>query len=102
MKWIKLLALMLIMLMVGMCGWYFFATEINHHADQAATLIIQDTLASNNAFYAKKLLEVNHLIDLGNTQKASELVEQLIQMNIHSIEDCATETCNELKQQLNK
>ena len=102
MKWIKSLTIVVIVFIVGMYGEYLFASAINNHADQAATVIIQDTLASNSAFYTKKLLEIDKLVNSGNTQKASELIKELIDINISSIESCVTKQCNELEQQLSK
>jgi hypothetical protein len=102
MKWFTKLTIVAVVLIAGMYGWYLFASVINNHADQAATVIIQDTLASNSAFNTKKLLEIDKVINSGNTDKASDLIRKLIESNISSIEDCVTKQCNELKQQLNK
>jgi hypothetical protein len=101
MKWCKPLIIIVTILIAGMYGWHLFALAINKHADQAATVLIQDTLATNSAFNVKQLQKIKSLIDSGNKNEASEKVQVLLEINISYLEGCVTKKCNEHKETLN-
>jgi predicted negative regulator of RcsB-dependent stress response len=73
MKHIKILILASVILITGMYGWYLFASAVNKSADQAATVIIQDTLSSNNAYEIRTLREIQKLISEGKANDASAM-----------------------------
>ncbi len=97
MKYTKTLALASVILIAGMYGWYLLASAVNKHADQAATVIIQDTLASSNAYEIKKLREIQKLISEGKASDASALADDLIEKKLFMLEQCITEQCNDVK-----
>ena len=102
MKWIKILTVVAVILTAGMYGWYFFSLSINKHADQAATVLIQDTLATNSAFNVKRLQEIKSLVSSGNEQEASEKLQKLIKINMSYLEGCVTNLCREHRKSLNE
>jgi len=102
MKYLKYGSIASVILIVGMYVWYLLATEINKHADVAATVIIQDTLTSNNIYNTKKLKEIKRLLEKGEIDKASLLVDEEIDSNLSQLEGCVTDKCTEVNKALMK
>lgn len=97
MKYLKILVLASVILITGMYGWYLLASAVNKSADQAATVIIQDTLASSNAYEIRILREIKKLISEGKAVDASALADGLIEKKLLMLEQCVTKQCNETK-----
>ena len=84
-----------------MYGWYLFATVINNHADQAATVIIQDTFKSKSAHDIKVLRDIKKNIVEGDAAKAISLTDKAIDDKLYLLELCLTEVCDEISSNVN-
>lgn len=100
MKALKVAAIAALIAAAAMYGWYFLASAVNEHADRAATLIIQDTMSANQVFYLRKLSKIRQLIEEKSYADASELANELIELNLTMIESCVTEKCTEVRAEL--
>jgi len=102
MKSVNYLFAISVILVAGMYGWYLMAEAINNHADVAATVIIQDTLASNIAYDIGRLRELEAHIDAGQLENAAALIRDLIELKLYMVEQCVTEKCIETYDELKK
>jgi len=96
MKIIKYAAIGIGLLVSGMYGWYFMATEINKHSDLAATVIIEDTLSSSAAYDLEQLRKIELRIRENELESASELVQTLIENKEWQLKACVTKQCEKL------
>lgn len=83
------------MLILNFYAWYYFAQVIDEFADEAATLVIIDTLSVNNANDIKNLRELRVLIQNNQLEEASSQIEDAIDSKLYTLENCLTEKCRE-------
>ena len=96
MRYIKYTLIGLALLVAGMYGWYFMATEVNRHSDFAATVIIEDTLSSNAAYDLEQLRIVELALRENDLELASERLQKLIESKTWQLQACVTEQCEVL------
>ncbi len=96
MRYIKYTIIGLALLVAGMYGWYLMATEINRHADFAATIIIEDTFSANAAYDLELLREAELALRENNIDSASKTIQKLIDNKTWQLKACVTEQCEVL------
>lgn len=96
MKIIKYATIGIGLLVSGMYGWHFMATEINKHSDLAATVIIEDTLSSSAAYDLELLRKIELSIRENELESASKLVQTLIENKEWQLKACVTKQCENL------
>ncbi len=101
MKYFKITVSIIAVMIVGMYGWYLFATVVNKQADHAAAVIILDTFSSTNAHDIKKLNNIKKFVVEGEAVKAISLIEKSIDDKLSMLEGCVTEKCNEFNSEFN-
>ncbi|MDO6515520.1 hypothetical protein [Neptuniibacter sp. 2_MG-2023] len=74
------------------------ATEINKHADSAATAIIEDTLGSNAAYDISQLRKLESKLRDGDIESSMFIVNELIDTKTWQLESCVSEQCRDLMQ----
>lgn len=90
-----------VILISGMYGWYLMATAINQQADQAATVIIQDVVSSNMATDIRSLRKIQSLMEVGQSDKAFALADEVIESKLYMLSQCVSEKCMEVRSKLN-
>jgi len=96
MKYIKYVTIGSALVIAGMYGWYLLATEVNRHADFAATVIIEDTLGSSAAYDLEQLRKIEMVIRDNDLVSASKLVQKLIEDKTSQLKSCVTNQCEVL------
>lgn len=84
------------LVITGMFAWYLLATEVNRHADIAATVIIEDTLISNAAYDIEALRKIEAALSQGDSEVASTLLSKLIENKTSQLKACVTNQCEVL------
>lgn len=67
-----------LILISGMYVWYLMAAAIDQHADQAATVIIQDLVSSNIATDIQSLRKLQRLMAADRVDEAAKLADEVI------------------------
>ncbi|WP_298441538.1 hypothetical protein [uncultured Ferrimonas sp.] len=96
MKYFKCILIVVVTFVAGTYGYYFLATEVNRHADFAATVIIEDTLASNAAYDLEKLREIEISIKDNDSDLTSKLIDDFIKIKTQMLQACVTEQCESI------
>ena len=96
MKYLTHILIGVALVIAGMFAWYLLATEVNRHADFAATVIIEDTLSSNAAYDLEALRKIEAALNQGSSEAASALLAELIQNKTNQLKACVSNQCEVL------
>lgn len=98
----KVVIFIVTLLIINFYAWYCFARVIDGFADEAAALVVVDTLSVNSANDIKRLREIKSLMQGGRLDEASSLIDDAIDLKLYILENCLTEKCREYNKKLDQ